>query len=546
MKKQPIKPSGIERAIATLFPQWALKRHQARSAMALSGGYVGGYTGAGYRENMAYWSPGNADADGDTVLSLRELRARSRDLVRNSPIAGGAVETAVTHVIGSGLTMQSSIDGETLGLDDDAVEDWQERTEMLFGMWAESQYCTADGEANFYEAQEVAYRSHLESGDSFALLSTVRRQDWPFTLAVQVIEADRVSNPKFAMDTQDMTQGIERTTAGEAIAVHVSNKHPGAYYDHRGIEWTRVPMRGAQSGRRNVLHLMRKLRPGQTRGVPWLAPIVEPLKQLTRYSTAEVDAAVNNAVIATFVKMDPDTFQEVYDDDAQGTIIANAKRWDGTLKSGAAINLLPGEEIQSNDTGRPNPNFDPFVSAIMRQVGMGLNIPYEVLVKHFQASYSAARAALLDAWRVFRIRRAWMATRFCQPVYEEWLADAVASGLIQAPGFFKDPIIRAAWSRATWTGDGPGAIDPLKEVQAAEARVAMGLTTLPEEVVAYDGGDWQQKHEVQARVQAEREEAGLAAPVAAAPGTPGMPSAPAKPDDSPDDAGDDDGESSGD
>ena len=70
----------------------------------------------------------------------------------------------------------------------------------------------------------------------------------------------------------------------------------------------------------------------------------------------------------------------------------------------------------------------------MRQIGMALNVPHEVLTKHFQASYSAARAALLDAWRTFRIRRDWLARRFCQPVYEEWLADAVASGLISAPG----------------------------------------------------------------------------------------------------------------
>jgi lambda family phage portal protein len=262
---------------------------------------------------------------------------------------------------------------------------------------------------------------------------------------------------------------------------------------------------------------------------------------------------VNSAVFATFVKMDPDTFAEVFDDSAQSSYMASAKSWDGTLKSGAAINLLPGESVESPNPGRPNPNFDPFVSAIMRQVGRALNIPHEVLTKHFQASYSAARAALLDAWRVFRIRRAWLASRFCQPVYEEWLADAVADGLVKAPGFFADPFVRAAWCRTTWSGDGPGALDPLKEAQAAEKRVQVGITTLPEEIIAYDGGDWQQKHEVSARVMRERVEAGLQAPVMVAPGTPGappsgaMPGAPAAPGGAdPEDAGapplDDDGE----
>src|SRR5690606_12542726 len=116
--------------------------------------------------------------------------------------------------------------------------------------------------------------------------------------------------------------------------------------------------------------------------------------------------------------------------------------------------------------GRPNAGFDPFVLAVLRQIGVALELPYEVLIKHFTSSYSAARAALLDAWRFFRRRRAWLARKFCQPVYEAWLADAVATGLVDAPGFFADPVRRASWCGARWIGDAPGQIDPQKEVDA--------------------------------------------------------------------------------
>ena len=50
----------------------------------------------------------------------------------------------------------------------------------------------------------------------------------------------------------------------------------------------------------------------------------------------------------------------------------------------------------------------------------------------------------------------------------------------------------------------------------------MGQTTLPEEILAYDGGDWETKHRTSARVKAERVEAGLEAPMAMQPGSPGM------------------------
>jgi capsid protein len=125
---------------------------------------------------------------------------------------------------------------------------------------------------------------------------------------------------------------------------------------------------------------------------------------------------------------------------------------------------------------------------------MALEMPYEVLVMHFQSSYSAARAAMLMAWKGFRARREFLATNLCNPVYELWLADEVAEGRISAPGFFASDVVRAAWCAAIWTGDGPGSIDPVKEVQAAEKRVALGISTKQAESILHDGVDWTQKH----------------------------------------------------
>ena len=505
---KPPTPNLLERAIYSLSPEWAARRHKSRAAMALSGGYVG----AGYQERLSYWQPGVLDADGDISRDLRELRARSRDLVRNSPIAGGAIETEVTHVVGTGLTMQSRIDATLLGMSDDEASAWQSKTEREFELWADSLFADATEEQCFYELQDLAFRTHMESGDAFAILAGVTRPDWPYRLSVQIVEADRVCNPNWEADREGLVQGIERSAAGAPVAIWVTNRHPGRQYASQNLKWTRVEVRGS-SGRVNVIHLKRKLRPGQTRGIPALAPIIQTLKQLDRYATAEVDAAVNSAAMAVFVKMDPETFQDVFDDAAQSGLIESAKSWDGSLNSGKAINLLPGESIESPSMGRPNPNFDPFVTAVLKQVGIGLNIPYEVLTKHFSSSYSAARAALLDAWRTFKIRREWLSMRFCQPIYEEWLAEAVSLGRIDAPGFFADAGTRKAWCGTSWSGDGPGAIDPLKEADAAGRRMQLGITTLAEEVVAYDGGDWEAKHRQRAREVDERVEAGLEAPV---------------------------------
>lgn len=510
-RQTPPQTNLLERAIGAVSPKWALKRHQARTAMVMTGGYVGG----GYSERLVNWQPGVGDADANTVRDLRELRARSRDLVRNSPIAGGAIETTVTNVVGRGLTLQSHIDYEALGLDDDEAAKWQRNTERRFNVWAKSELSDAIGELNFAEQQDLALRTWMESGDTAVVLAQIKRPQWPFALALQVVEADRVCNPDFRANNQQYVSGFERDDSGASIAIHICNFHPGTALPHTAFKWQRIDLRGAKSGRRNVLVLKSKKRPGQTRGIPALAPIIGTLKQMDRYADAEIDAAVNSAAMAIFTKMDPDSFSELFEPADQQRIIDAAHSWDGTLRGGSAINLLPGEEVQMPNPGRPNPNFDPFMTAFMRYVGIGLNIPTEVLSKHFQSSYSAARAALLDAWRTFMVRRQRLADKLCQPVYEEWLADEVAAGRIAAPGFFTDVFIRAAWCGAAWSGDGPGSLDPLKEVKASRERMDCGITTLADETLSYDGGDWEAKHRQRAREVDERVEAGLQAPISA-------------------------------
>ena len=89
------------------------------------------------------------------------------------------------------------------------------------------------------------------------------------------------------------------------------------------------------------------------------------------------------------------------------------------------------------------------------------------------------------------MRRAWFVADFCQPVYEVWLAEAVALGRISAPGFFADPLIRAAWCGARWIGPVQGQLDPLKEANAAVALTEHGFKTHEQVTREMGGGDWE-------------------------------------------------------
>jgi lambda family phage portal protein len=492
----------LDKAIAYVAPTIAKNRLASRMQLALAGGYTGARTDI---TTLARWGATAGSPDVDIIKDLPTLRARSRDQMRNSPLALGALNQTVSSVVGTGLSHSAQIDAEFLGLDEQAAEEWQNNANRRFATWANSADADIARTHNFYQLQDIFFRSWLESGDGLALTPMVKR-DGVDQLALQVIEADLVCNPNRTVSTETLVDGIEIDAfTREPKFMHVAAKHPGSWKQDN--TWTKVPIRGAKTGRRNVLHAFKALRPGQVRGVPWIAPILEPLKQLNRWTDAELNAAVVSSMFSVFLKMDPEAFQSIYDEDAKDAIVSNASSWSGEMQSGKAVNLLPGESVESPAPGRPNPAFDPFWQAIVRQIGMALELPYEVLTMHFQSSYSAARGALLMAWKFTRGRRDAMATAFCQPVYELWLENEVAQGRITAPGFFADRVVRAAWCAGTWTGDGPGSIDPEKEVNAAIKRVELGISTKQIESMLHDGGDWETKHRQRVKeINAEKED----------------------------------------
>lgn len=500
--------SGVDRAIQAAFPEWGTRRLQARVTHAMVS-ELGGYNGASKsRRSLMGWNPLASDADSDTLPALEDLRPRSRDLVRNSPVAGAAVNTTVTKVIGTGLALLSAVDAEYLNLSDEAADAWQQDVERKFNAWWESTDCDITRTQNGYGLQDLLLRAECESGDVFAVLTKAPWARSPVKLAVQVIEADRCCNRDRAPDGPNLVAGVSTDVGGAPLRYHFCSANPyrrSGSAARRPLTWTSVDAFGSRTGRRNVLHMFHRRRPGQTRGVPMLAPVIEPLKQLERYTEAELMAAVVSGLFTVFIKTEngqsswaPSALQ------GQGGATApdSAGGWNGKLGNGLVVELGQREDISTANPGRPNAQFDPFVTAILKQVGMVLEIPYEVLVKHYSSSYTAARGALLDAWQAFRVRRERVAQQICQPIYEAWMDEAVASGYVSAPGYFADPLTRMAWLGALWIGDGPGVIDPVKEVDAAERRVSLKISTREAESLLHDGGKLRRKLRQLAREQA--------------------------------------------
>lgn len=511
----PVEPTMIDRMVGYFDPVRGAKRLRARAGIAWLSGHAGGggyEAGRGSSKALQEYNPLARSATSDIHPGLGRMRARSRDQVRNNPIASGAVGTMVTSTVGSGLTVQPNIDQELLGLSDKQADAWEREASAIWEMWAESTECDIEGECTFGQVQGILFRAMLESGDVLRMrrflwdLERERpRRGEVFATKLQIVEADRISNPNWNVDTPELQGGVQIDGDGRTLQYWVQSTHPGDMYLWRRIgDWRPIPARDPNTGQRVAKLLLHKQRPGQRRGVPVLAPVILPLKQIDRYTEAEIMAAVTSGLFTVFVTSeepgDSGPIQGIAGDDSKPQ-----NEGDIHLGNGAVVDLAPGEDVNFANPMRPNAQFDPFVKAVLRQVGMGLEMPYEVLIKHFQASYSASRAALLDAHKLWRNRRKWLVRETCQPCYEDVISEAVARGMIQAPGFFDSFLLRRAWLGTVWTGDAMPQIDPKKEADAAKLRVDLGTSTIDRESRETNGSTFLENHRQRRKEQSMRE-----------------------------------------
>lgn len=487
---------------------------------------VSGYSNAGgslTRRATRSFKPDSNSPSQDINQNNTTLRQRSRMLYMSSPVAASAINTNRTKVVGTGLTLKAAIDREVLGMTPEAAKAWQTKTEAEFLFWAGNRRnCDALGMNNFYGLQQLALKSWLMSGDVFAVVkrsqATVLN---PYSLRLHLIEADRISTPdtcgnvinKWANITEGKNtangnkifDGVEVDANGLAVAYWVRNTYPREVTLEK-TTWQRIEAVGKKTGLPNILHVMDCERPDQYRGVPYLAPVIEMLLQLRRYTESELMAALVQSFFTAWIVTKTDKTviptNEVGGGDIAGVPAENPDESNVShseneyeMGPGSVFHLDEDEDIKFGSPNVPTAGFDTFVKTMGKMVGGALEEPYEILFKEFNSSYSASRGALLEAWEAYKMRRVWLQDGFCQPTYELWLSEAVALGRIKAPGFFDDPLIRAAWCGARWIGPVQGSLDPKKEVEAAILQVQNGYKTHEQVTREMGGGDWEENVE---------------------------------------------------
>jgi capsid protein len=258
--------------------------------------------------------------------------------------------------------------------------------------------------------------------------------------------------------------------------------------------------------------------PGQTRGFSALGVSIHDLVILSVMALAESEKAINQSNIAFTVKsasdepaqdpfagipsvgagfgpavaafgdnpVPPPGAQNVTEESLQ-PVYTPVPHTDVTHPGGVGVFNLPGkQELVPFQNTAPGTAFNAFVDAQVAYIAAALGQSVETVLMKFSNNYSASRATLILCWRIALQRRYNLSCYHLDPIYEMWLSEEIAAGRVSAPGW-ADPRMRAAWMRHRWQGTGLPVMDPTKTAQAAKMALELGLTTMEDEAIEYNG-----------------------------------------------------------
>lgn len=422
----------------------------------------------------------NTSADAELKLSLPQLRARSRQMVRDASFALRAKTLVVNNVIGSGVGMQAQVMNTRGDLNKRVNAD----IEAAWCEWATAENCHTGGAMHFHDLERMAMGQVFDAGEIFIRKHYSKFGGSKVPLGLEVIEPERLAfdiGQPGAVDTgNEIRMGIEVDAVfGRAVAYWLRRRHPGDIIGSiQGTDrFERVPAA-------DMIHLRVVNRWPQTRGEPWLHTVLRKIDELNEYTGSEVSAARASSYYFATIETPEDDGGGLPTDKDENTGQLNTDIEPLTIQE-----LKPGEKLDFHTPNRPNTGMADFVRSMLREVAAGTGTSYESLSRDYsQGNYSSSRMGLLDDRDLYKTIQRWWIRNFRQPLHAVWLQQAVLAKALDSisPSAYAGSMTQ--YESVLFKPRGWSWVDPTKEVDAYKEAIKGGLTTLTDVIAATAGG----------------------------------------------------------
>ena len=451
--------SLIDGIVAAFSPERAYRRQAYRQAY----NELRNYDAGNYDRPSQNWRVINQSAEITDRYSRDNIRARARDLERNSDVMTSVVGAFKRNVVGSGFQIQAKTE----------EADLNKTIERTWKRWCKKQNCDVTGTQSLNQMIRMAVeRKKVDGGILFVKRYT---HDGFVPFKLQMIEVDElditVMQPKFAGNK--VVGGIEINQWNRPVGYYIRQ------YDVQGFQVTEPVWVDAK----DVIFYFTKKRPTQIREISDMTATIPRIRDINEYMQAVSIKQRIEACLSVFIKKSLPT-QGI---GRQGAGASDRVNYDGKLLSPGMIKELnAGDDIQVvNPTGQ-GADATSFTKLQQRLVGAGVGISYEATSRDMsEATYSSARQGMIEDELTYGEEKE-LLMEVLDEIYETFVISAVLCGALNIPAFWDD---KERYLSHDWTQEPKPWIDPQKESRANETALQTGQKTY-KQIAAENGRDW--------------------------------------------------------
>lgn len=457
----------LDKVIGYFNPKAGLERAAYRRKVEILSG-TRGYEGASRGRNAQSWQSQKGDADSHIRRDGQTLRDRSRDAVRNNPLAAKIITVHANNLVGPGIKPRAKT----------GKPEVDKKINTLYDKWAK--VCHVDGTMTLDGLAYVGARMMAQDGECFIRKRTRRQSDGlPVPLQLQLLDSEFCDwNKCLVYQGNQILSGIEYDQIGRRRGYWLFPYNPQSMRIGQGNAVSNfVPAS-------DIVHLFEPLT-NQTRGVPWLSPVLADLNELRDYLIAEnvrkkAEACYVGVISPAQGDLDPNIgLPEDGSDGVTPPLVDSAGNPVERMEPGMFAVAQPGSSITFN-TPAISAGLEAYIRTWHRVIAAGARLPYELMTGDYsQANFASGQLGLLDYQQfIDALQWHYLIPQVMQRIYEWFLEAAVLAGEIEA-----DLVVNVEWQPPEFTK-----INRLDEARADLLELRM-MKRSPQQIIAKTGWD---------------------------------------------------------
>ena len=457
--------SWLDEIISFISPEWGAKREAWRQSLYEMRSYDAG----DYSRGNANWRVVNQSAEYTDKYSRDNVRARARDLERNSDMMNSVIGAYKRNVIGGGYILQAKTGSDELN---DSIE-------TAWKKWCKKQNCDVTGTQSITQMMRMCMKRKKIDGGILIVKRYTSDGFLPFKL--QTFEVDE-------LDSSQMTpQNIGNKVVG-GIELNEFNRPAGYWIRQYPVDNLALTT-PVYIEAKDVIFLYTKHRPSQIREMSDMSPTITRIRDANEFMVAVSVKERIAACLSVFIKKTIPTTGI-----GRGIGVGQGSLHDYQGKSitpGMIKELNAGDEIQVVNPAGQATDAASYIKLQQRLVGAGQGISYEATSRDMsESNYSSTRQGIIEDEMTYAEEKE-MLTEVMDEIFETFVISLWLSGNIQIKDFWKN---KDKYLDHTWIIAPKKWIDPQKEANANRIALNTGQKTF-KQIAAEQGKDWKEQIE---------------------------------------------------